>query len=63
MNKINIKCLRCHSNKLYKFDLDKQVNQKNNQCQNCNQQFAPDKISNLIKKTTQDIQNSANELT
>lgn len=38
MNKTNIKCPRCHSNKLYKFGLDKQANQKY-QCQNCKRQF------------------------
>lgn len=28
MSKTNIKCPHCHSNKLYKFALDKQTNQK-----------------------------------
>ncbi|MGO4933572.1 IS1/IS1595 family N-terminal zinc-binding domain-containing protein, partial [Clostridium perfringens] len=28
MNKTNIKCPRCHSEKLYKFGFDKQANQK-----------------------------------
>nr|WP_243431750.1 hypothetical protein [Clostridium botulinum] len=27
MNKTNIKCSRCHSDKLYKFDLNKQAKQ------------------------------------
>ena len=39
MNKTNIKCPRCHSNKLYKFGLDKQANQKY-QCRQCKRQFA-----------------------
>ena len=49
MNKTNIKCPRCHSNKLYKFGLDKQANQKY-QCQNCKRQFAPDKVSSRVPK-------------
>lgn len=47
MNKTSIKCPRCHSNKLYKFGLDKQANQKY-QCQKCKRQFAPDSISGPI---------------
>ena len=39
MNKTNIKCPRCHSNKLYKFGFDKQANQKY-QCKICKRQFA-----------------------
>ncbi|MDK0692386.1 transposase, partial [Clostridium perfringens] len=34
MNKTNIKCPRCHSEKLYKFGFDKQANQKY-QCKKC----------------------------
>ena len=49
MNKTNIKCPRCHSNKLYKFGLDNQANQKY-QCQNCKRQFAPDKVSSRVLK-------------
>ncbi|USS00673.1 IS6 family transposase [Clostridium septicum] len=48
MNKANIKCPGCHSNKLYKFGLDKQANQKY-QCKKCKRQFAPDSVSNPIK--------------
>ena len=47
MSKTNIKCPRCHSEKLYKFGLDKQANQKY-QCQKCKRQFAPDSVSNPI---------------
>ena len=39
MSKTNIKCPRCHSNKLYKFGLYKQANQKY-QCRKCKHQFA-----------------------
>ena len=49
MNKTNIKCPRCHSNKLYKFGLYKQANQKY-QYQNCKRQFAPDKVSSRVLK-------------
>ena len=38
MNKTNLKCPRCHSNKLYKFGFDKQANQKY-QCKDCRRQF------------------------
>ena len=38
MNKTNIRCPRCHSNKLYKFGFDKQANQKY-QCKKCKRQF------------------------
>ena len=38
MNKTNIRCPRCHSDKLYKFGFDKQANQKY-QCQKCKRQF------------------------
>ncbi len=44
MNKINIKCSRCHSKKLYKFGFDKQYNQKY-QCKECSTQFSPDSVS------------------
>ncbi|EOU1961228.1 IS1 family transposase, partial [Clostridium perfringens] len=44
MNKTNIKCPRCHSEKLYKFGFDKQANQKY-QCKECGRQFAPDSVS------------------
>lgn len=44
MSKTNIKCPRCHSDKLYKFGLDKQANQKY-QCKKCKRQFAPDSVS------------------
>lgn len=39
MNKTNIKCPRCYSDKLYKFGLNKQANQKY-QCKQCKRQFA-----------------------
>lgn len=38
MSKTNIKCPRCYSDKLYKFGLDKQANQKY-QCRQCKRQF------------------------
>ena len=38
MSKTNIKCPRCHSDKLYKFGLNKQANQKY-QCRQCKRQF------------------------
>ncbi|MBD5640773.1 IS6 family transposase [Clostridium botulinum] len=44
MNKTSIKCPRCHSDKLYKFGLDKQANQKY-QCKKCKRQFAPDSVT------------------
>ena len=44
MNKTKVKCPRCHSDKLYKFGLDKQANQKY-QCKKCKRQFAPDSVS------------------
>ena len=40
MNKTNIKCPRCHSEKLYKFVFDNQANQKY-QCKECGRQFVP----------------------
>jgi DNA-directed RNA polymerase subunit RPC12/RpoP len=39
MNKTSIKCPRCYSDKLYKFGLNKQANQKY-QCKQCKRQFA-----------------------
>ncbi|MDK0814401.1 IS6 family transposase [Clostridium perfringens] len=48
MNKTNIKCPRCHSEKLYKFGFDKQANQKY-QCKECGRQFAPDSVSSRPK--------------
>ena len=39
MSKTNIKCPRCNSDKLYKFGLNKQANQKY-QCRHCKRQFA-----------------------
>ena len=39
MNKTNIKCPRCHSDKLYKFGFNKQAKQKY-QCKQCKRQFA-----------------------
>ena len=40
MNKMhNIKCPRCHSDKLYKFGFNKQAKQKY-QCKQCKRQFA-----------------------
>lgn len=39
MNKTTIKCPRCYSDKLYKFGLNKQANQKY-QCKQCKRQFA-----------------------
>lgn len=39
MNKTNIKCPRCHSDKLYKFSFNKQAKQKY-QCKQCKRQFA-----------------------
>ena len=50
MNKTKVKCPRCHSDQLYKFDLDKQANQKY-QCKNCKRQFAPNYISNRVAKS------------
>ncbi len=47
MNKTNIKCPPCHSDKLYKSGLDKQANQKY-QCQKFKHQFVPDSISSPI---------------
>ncbi len=47
MNKTNIRCPRCHSDKLYKFGLDKQANQKY-QCKKCKRQFAPDYVSSPV---------------
>lgn len=47
MSKTNIKCPRYHSDKLYKFGLDKQANQKY-QCKKCKHQFTPDFVSNPI---------------
>ncbi|WP_142414231.1 IS6 family transposase [Hathewaya massiliensis] len=48
MNKTNVKCPRCHSDKLYKFGLDKQANQKY-QCKECKRQFAPDSVTTKSK--------------
>lgn len=48
MNKTSIKCSRCHSNKLYKFGLDKQANQKY-QCKKCKGQFAPNSVTTKPK--------------
>lgn len=48
MNKTNVKCPRCHSDKLYKFGLDKQANQKY-QCKKCKRQFAPDSVTTKSK--------------
>lgn len=39
MSKTIIKCPRCNSDKLYKFGLNKQANQKH-QCRQCKRQFA-----------------------
>lgn len=39
MNKTNIKCPRYHSNKLYKYGMNKQTNQKY-QCKICKRHFA-----------------------
>lgn len=44
MNKTKLKYPRCHSEQLYKFGLDKQVNQKY-QCKKCRRQFAPESVS------------------
>lgn len=48
MNKTSVKCPRCHSDKLYKFGLDKQANQKY-QCKKCKRQFAPDSVKTKSK--------------
>lgn len=48
MNKTNIKYPRCHSDKLYKFGLNRQANQKY-QCKKCKRQFAPDYVSTVKK--------------
>lgn len=48
MNKTSLKCPRCHSDKLYKFGLDKQANQKY-QCKKCKRQFAPDSVTTKSK--------------
>ena len=48
MNKTNVKCSDCHLKKLYKFEFDKQVNQKY-QCKECGRQFVPDCISSHLK--------------
>lgn len=48
MNKTNVKCPRCHSDKLYKFGLDKQTNQKY-QCKKCKHQFAPNSVTTKSK--------------
>jgi len=47
MNKTKVKYPRCYSEQLYKFDLDKQVNQKY-QSKKCKRQFAFDSISKPI---------------
>lgn len=48
MNKTSVKCPRCNSDKLYKFGLDKQANQKY-QCKKCKRQFAPDSVTTKMK--------------
>lgn len=49
MNKTNIKCPRCHSDKLYKFSFNKQAKQKY-QCKQCKRQFALDDDEGLPKR-------------
>lgn len=62
MSKTNIKCPRCHSNKLYKFGLYKQANQKY-QCRKCNHQFALGDGDGLPKMTILNVQSVAKEHT
>lgn len=47
MNKTNLKCPRCCSDKIYKFGLDKQANQKY-QCRECKRQFTFESINKLL---------------
>lgn len=47
MKKANLKCHRCQSTKLYKFDFDKQTNKKY-KYKECHRQFVSDGGNNLL---------------
>lgn len=60
MNKANIRCPRYHSDKLYKFSLGKQSNQRY-KCKKCKRQFAPDYISSTVISNILDVLNVAEQ--
>ena len=64
MNKTNIKCPRCHSDKLYKFGFNKQAKQ-NYQCNASN--VSPSShlatVEDYLKEITLDVLSVVKELT
>ena len=62
MNKTNIKCPRCHSDKLYKFGFNKQAKQKY-QCKQCKRQFHLATVKDYLKEIILDVLNVVKEHT